>query len=223
MALPWRTGGPARDGGPGDHGVLLLGGNVAGAAAWAQRGVVPVHVGSVEGWTVVLPAGGSAAHPPYDDGLSLLAARPVPGRLRPAIGLYAAGGLAVATVQPAGWRAIQRYAVWRPGAGVTPAGGLKLARPSDLVSAAGVEGPAASAEARAEVRDLLRGRGADPLAVLQALADVLRLPVAGLLDHSTSPAALTDHRVVEPAPAAVKRFDDTVHQDARQRAELEGR
>ncbi|HET7474777.1 MAG TPA: hypothetical protein VFJ97_01985 [Dermatophilaceae bacterium] len=218
MALPWGPGARPRTAGSG-HGVLLLRGSVAAAASWAGRGVVPVHVGRLGDWTVVMPAGGSQAAPPYDDPLRLLAARPVPGRLRAALGLYAVDGKAVVVAVPSGWRAIQRYAVWVPGSGVATSAELRLARPRDLLRCAGVKDRTRAGA----LRDILRDGLSDATTVLQRLAAALDLPAGPLLDHTTSPAALGEHRIVEPSVKSVRRFDDTIAQDARQRAELEGR
>ena len=81
-------------------------GRADAVAAWAGRGLVPVHLVPFDGWTVLQPAGPSRGHPPYDDALQVLAGRPVPGRLRSAIGLFAVGGNAVVTMHPYGWRAV---------------------------------------------------------------------------------------------------------------------
>ena len=80
--------------------MLLLRGEPDAVAAWAQRGLVPVHILPLDGWTAVLPAGPSRATPPYDDTLKALAGRPVASRLRCALGFFAVDGNAVITVQP---------------------------------------------------------------------------------------------------------------------------
>ena len=59
------------------RGMLLLQGEPDPVASWAQRGLMPVHVVPLQGWTAVLPAGPSHALPPYDDTLKTLAGRPV--------------------------------------------------------------------------------------------------------------------------------------------------
>src|SRR5471030_3216660 len=111
--------------------MLLLRGSPDAVETWAERGLVPVHVVPLEGWTSVLPAGPSRAMPPYDDALKALAGRPVTSRLRSAIGLFAVDGNAVVTVQPCGWRAIQRWFVWSPGRGVVRLRQLAPGRPAD--------------------------------------------------------------------------------------------
>jgi len=74
--------------------MLLLQGEPSPVASWAERGLLPVHIVPLSGWTAVLPAGPSHARPPYDDTLKTLAGRPVPSRLRPAIGLFAVDDIA---------------------------------------------------------------------------------------------------------------------------------
>src|SRR5471030_2540070 len=136
--------------------MLLLRGEPDAVATWARRGLVPVHILPLEGWTAVLPAGPSRAMPPYDDSLKALAGRPVDSRLRSAIGLFAVDGNAVVTVQPPGWRAIRRWFVWSPGQGVGRPRRLAAGRPADLTAAAGARGE----RARRGVLDLLvDGRG----------------------------------------------------------------
>ena len=152
--------------------MLLLRGEPDAVATWARRGLVPVHIVPLEGWTAVLPAGPSRAMPPYDDTLKALAGRPVASRLRSAIGLFAVDGNAVVTVQPSGWRAIQRWFVWSPGQGVVRPRRLAAGRPADLTAAAG----AREGAARRGVLDLLvDGRG-DAQGVLRQLLALLSLP-----------------------------------------------
>ena len=130
--MPWR---PARHG----RGVLVTRGRADAVAAWAGRGLVPVYLVPFDGWTVVQPAGPSRGNPPYDDALEVLGARPVPGRLRSAIGLFAVGGNAVVTMHPYGWRAVQRWVVWAPRRGVVPPARLAAGRPGDLARTAGAD------------------------------------------------------------------------------------
>src|SRR5450631_4463659 len=63
------------------QGMLLLQGEPDPVATWAERGLMPVHVVPLEGWTAVLPAGPSRATAPYDDTLKTFAGRLVPSRL----------------------------------------------------------------------------------------------------------------------------------------------
>ena len=78
--MPWHS---ARQG----RGMLILRGRPDAVSTWARRGLAPVHVVPLEGWTAVLPAGPSRALPPYDDTIKTLAGRHVASRLRSAIGL----------------------------------------------------------------------------------------------------------------------------------------
>src|ERR1035437_2961503 len=134
------------------RGMLLLQGDPDPVASWARRGLMPVHVVPLQGWTAVLPAGPSQAIPPYDDTLKTLAGRPVPSRLRSAIGLFAVDGNAVISAHSCGWRATQKWFVWSPGQGVVQPRQLVVGRPADLIRAAGTY----ERGARSLVRDILR-------------------------------------------------------------------
>jgi len=196
--------------------MLLLRGEPDAVATWARRGLVPVHILPLEGWTAVLPAGPSRAMPPYDDSLKALAGRPVASRLRSAIGLFAVAGNAVVTVQPPGWRAIRRWFVWSPGQGVVRPRRLAAGRPADLTAAAGARGGGA----RRGVLDLLvDGRG-DATALLGDLLALLSLPGADLLKGVSDPTAWSGSCLVEPSERSVARFERVIHEQALHRAEL---
>lgn len=197
--------------------MLLLHGGPDPVASWAQRGLVPVHVVPLEGWTAVLPSGPSHAMAPYDDTLKAFAGRPVPSRLRSAIGLFAVDGNAVITAQRPGWRAVQKWFVWVPGEGVVHPRQLASGRPADLVAAAGVRDKAT----RRRVRDELVDGDGDALGVLGNLLAVLLLPGSDLLDGEQDPAAMAGSTVVEPGAQYIARFEKVVSEEARHRAELE--
>ena len=184
---------------------------------WAQRGLVPVHVVPLEGWTAVLPAGPSQATPPYDDTLKMFAGRPVASRLRTAIGLFVVDGNAVITVHPSGWRAVQRWFVWSPGQGVVQPRRLAAGRPADLVIASGTRDDAA----RRGVRNVLVDAGGDAHGVLGDLLALLALPGSDLLDGGRDPAAAQGSTLVEPGEQHVVRFDRIISVEARHRAEME--
>ena len=197
--------------------MLLLRGKPDVVATWAMRGLVPVHVVPLEGWTAVLPAGPSHARPPYDDTLKTFAGRPVASRLRSAIGLFAVDGNAVVTVHPYGWRAVQRWFVWSPGQGVVRPRHLAAGRPADLVAAAGTR----SGAARRGVLDLLVDGGGDAHGVLADLMALLSLPGSDLLDGGQDPAAAQGSSLVEPGEQHVARFERIINDQARHRAEME--
>ena len=199
------------------RGMLLLRGDPEHVASWAQRGLMPVHVVPLAGWTAVLPAGPSQAMAPYDDALSTLAGRPVPSRLRPAIGLFAVDGKAVISAHPAGWRATQRWFVWSPGEGIVQAEQLVAGRPADLVAVAGIR----ERGARRLVRDILVDGGGDAPGLLRDLLDLLSLPGADLLDGGQDPVTVPGCTTVEPDEQYVARFEKIVSDEARHRAELE--
>lgn len=206
--MPWQS---ARHG----RGVLLLRGEPEHVTRWAARGLVASRVVPLPSWTAVLPAEPSSrAQPPYDDALTVLASRPVAHRLRPAVGLFAIDGRAVVMVQGDGWRAVQRWLVWQPGRGATRAPGLHLARPGDLLTAAG----AGSRGVGAELHALLREPRGDALGVLDELMSVLGLPGAALLGDGPG---RDQGELVEPDHRVVARFDALMMEEARHRAELE--
>jgi hypothetical protein len=195
--------------------VLLLRGEPVQVARWAARGLVATRVVPLPSWTAVLPAeAGSRAQSPYDDALTVLASRPVAHRLRAAVGLFAIDGRAVVTVQGHGWRAVQRWLVWQPGRGATRAPGLQVARPGDLLAAAG----AGTRGVGAELAALLRETRGDALEVLTDLMRVLGLPGDGLLADGPR---RDEGELVEPDHRVVARFDALMLEEARHRAEQE--
>lgn len=197
--------------------MLLLQGEPDSVATWARRGLMPVHVVPLDGWTAVLPAGPSHAMPPYDDTLKTLAGRPVASRLRSAIGLFAVDGNAVISTHTAGWRATQKWFVWSPGEGVLSPERLRAGRPADLVGAAGTRDRAA----RRGVRDRLVDGGGDVRGFFSEVLALLALPGFDLLVGEQDPAADPDSTMVEPGEQHVARFEKIINDEARHRAELE--
>jgi hypothetical protein len=197
--------------------MLLLEAGPDPVASWAQRGLLPVHVVPLQGWTAVLPAGPSQARPPYDDTLMTLAGRPVPSRLRSTIGLFTVNGNAVISAHLSGWRATQRWVVWSPQEGVVQPRQLVAGRPGDLVAAAGTRDRAAGHR----VRDMLVLAGGDAMDLLGELLELLDLPGYDLLDGSQDPAAVPGSTLVSPGEQNVARFEQIVGDDVRHRAELE--
>jgi len=204
--LPWQG-----------RGMLLLRGAPDSVVSWAQRGLLPVHVVPFERWTAVLPAGPSQARAPYDDALKTLAGRPVPSRLRPAIGLFAVDGNAVVSAHPSGWRATQRWFVWAPGEGVLQPSELVAGRPADLVVASGTR----DRTARRWVRELLVDGSGDAPHFLAGLLELLALPGSDLLDGRRDPVATRGYTMVEPGEQHVARFEKIISDEARHRSELE--
>lgn len=203
------------------RGILLVHGGVDGATTWAERGVAPVAVVPEDGrWTAVLPvAAATAARRPYDDAVTLLLNRPVPHRLRPAIGVGVVGRRAVLCVTPGGWRAVRRWLVWQPGTGVVHPGGLPVARLADVVAAAGVDDPAAVGA----LADVLHDPAGDAALVVADVLVTLGLPGGSLLEGATDPGEAFGAAVVAPSPGVVRRFDKAVHDDVSWQDEMEGR
>jgi hypothetical protein len=205
-------------GGP-PQGILLVHGGVAAAVSWAETGVSPLAVVPEDGrWTAVLPVEQSTAvRPPYDDAVTMLLNRPVPHRLRPAVGVGVVGRRTVLCVTPGGWRAVRRWLVWQRGQGVVHLGGLPVARLADVVAAAGVEEPGAVGE----LADVLHDPAGDARAVASDLLNVLKLPGGRYLDGSAVAAEAFGASVIAPNPSVVRRYDKAVHDDVRWRDEME--
>lgn len=205
MSAPWQPAQEAR-------GLLLVSGETGPVSTWLRRGLVACQVIPLGPWTAVLPTESSSrAEPPYDDAVTVLAARPVPRRLRGALGFFTIDGRAVVTAQAPGWRSAVRWLVWEPGAGVVRAPGLELATPTDLLAAAGRQGdPRALAE-------VVAGRDGRADTVITELLSVLGLPGADLV----GPGVGLRGQVVAPTAQAVARFDARMAEQARHRSELE--
>lgn len=202
------------DGG-GRAGLLLLRGPVPEVGTWARKGVVPVTVAPLEGWTVVLPNGASRVQPPYDDALTMLAARRVPARLRPSLGFFVLDGRATIVVQSGPrHRRGARWVVWDPEHGVLRPPGLPVAPPTQLVQAAGGGN-------RAEVVEILAERHVQPARLLAAVTVTLGLPGGRLLVDPASVDGLEGAIDREPDPVQVDYFEDAVRDAVLLRRELE--
>jgi hypothetical protein len=200
-------------------GILLVHGGLDAAVSWAESGVAPVAVVPEDGrWTAVLPVGEvTPVRRPYDDAVTMLLNRPVPHRLRPAVGVGIVGRRAVLCVTPAGWRAVRRWLVWQPGHGVVHPGGLPVARLADVVGAAGLDDPGAVGE----LADVLHDPAGDARAVAGDLLEVLRLPGTTFLAGTAVAAEAFGASVIAPRPAVVRRYDKAVHDDVSWRDEME--
>lgn len=205
MSVPWQAAQDAR-------GLLLVRGRPGPVTGWVRRGLVTCRVVPLGEWTALLPAERrSRAEPPYDDAVAVLAARPVPRRMRAALGLFVVGARAVVTVQPAGWRGGLRWLVWEPEGGVLRLPGLDPARPADIAGVAGRRDLASNV-----VRVVAPASGTADRVVGDLVA-VLGLPGAHLL----TPGDHDEGLVVAPTAQAVARFDHRMHEQARHRSEME--
>jgi hypothetical protein len=196
------------------HGLVLVRGGAAASARWVRRGLAAVRVVPLAGWTGVCLAEQRAhSAPPYDIGLEILAARRVPGRHRPAVGLFVIDGCAVVTVQPRGWRLEQRWLVWEPGSGVRRTPDLPALPAGLVVDVAG----ARSRTSPSEVTDHFGDTRGEPVDVLVGLMRLLGLPGEDLLRQGPDES----HERVDPSPRSVAAFDALVAEEDAHRWEME--
>ncbi len=150
------------------------------------------------------PAGARSA-PPYDDAVRALLARPLPARMRPGLFLGEVDGHGVVALQPRGWRALQRYAVWSPQSGRTNPPGLTPLRVVDLV-----DHMSARSEAVSEALEPIgQPRRASVRHWLLGVHSAIGLPAPDALSGRAPASAL----LVEPSARAVRRFDDLVSEE----------
>jgi len=200
---------------------LLVRGTADAVVRWAGSGLTAVGVAPLEdGWTAVVPTtSASAVTGPYADALTLLLNRPLPPRLRPAMGVGVVRGQALVAVTPARWRSVRRWLAWQPGTGLVRPGGLPAARLADLVGVAGLDDPSAVAA----VADVVHDPRGDAHTVLGDLLTALGLPGGALLTGDVTAGALLDGREVEPSLGQVALFERLVHEENTWHDEMEGR
>lgn len=194
-------------------GLLLLRGAPPQVSDWARRGVVPVTVAPLEGWTAVLPNGASRAGAPYDDALTLLAARRVPAKLGPALGFFAIRGRGVITVQSGALRRGVRWVLWDPDRGVLRPPDLACAPPPMLLRVAG-------GGDRRELIEILGERHLAPHRLLAAVTAVLGLPGGRLLIDRAEVDRIDGAIDREPLDREVGYFEDAVRDSVQLRSEL---
>ncbi|KNX37382.1 hypothetical protein [Luteipulveratus halotolerans] len=196
-------------------GLLLLQGDSRKVSSWVSRGTVPAYVVPVGGWTAVVAAGESAAKAPYDDGLTMLANRPVPHGFRAAVGFFALRRRAIVVAHRRGWRTIPRWLVWEPGHGAVKVQDLSALRVRDLIEVVGL-----AHEESSTLRSLLRTREGEPMDLLRDLIDALGLPAGRMLGGSGVPTE-ADAVLVTPTERDVARFERVVGEDRAIREEQE--
>ncbi|MGO0577497.1 hypothetical protein [Ornithinimicrobium panacihumi] len=196
-------------------GLLLVGGPRGEVDSWVRRGVVPAVVAHVPGWTLVVASGDSELGPPYDDPTLLLAGRPVPEKVAPALGFFDIDGRAVITVHGPGRRRATGWVVWEPEVGLLRPPGLPLAGPAEITSVAG-----APPEARDELVDLLHETRARVRPMLQAVMATLHLPAARIITEPRTAIHLPGAVRHDPNPKEIALFDDAVADSVRLRREL---
>ncbi len=201
-------------------GLLLTRGDADHTARWAAGGLTELGVAPLEGgWCALVPVADTAAvSKPYDDAMTLLLNRPVPRRLRPAIGFALVGDQALVVVVPNRLRPVRRWLVWQPGVGLVRPGALPAAGIPDLVRVAGSVDRAAVAA----VTDVVRQPTGRARSVLGDVLSALGLPGRSLLDGTDRAAELPGGCDVEPSPSRVSLFQRMVHEDTSWRDEMEG-
>lgn len=203
------------------RGILLSAGRVDWAVSWAKRGLGPLTVAPLDGWTLIVPAGPPMARPPYDDPVRTLAGRPVGMGMRPAIGLFQVGRQAVVTVQAGRWRPVHRWAIWTRHDALVNTPDLPPARTTDMVAVAASVGGALIAGAEPALRELWHDGSIQPAAVLEGTFRLLGLPGHEVLTGEREAATLPGARTLEPNPRHARAFDKLIEEQARERAEQE--
>lgn len=209
--------------------MLLAAGRPRWVRLWAQRGLAPLTLTSMAGWTLVTPAGPLPARPPYDDVVQVLAARPAGLLMAPVIGLFQVGHQAVLTVQPRRWPVVQRWAVWTPGEGLVFLPGLTPARTVEVVAAAygrtggaaggGLAGEDGDGHAAPDVKALRRalhqrwrdGSGSAE-EVLAATWQLLGLPGHDVFTGRRPADTLPGARTIRPHPRHARAFNTLIRE-----------
>lgn len=187
------------------RGVLCLSATATSAADWVRRGVVPCHVFAHAAWSVVVPAAAtSAAAPPYDDALTMLAARHVGPRLAPAIGLFLIDEVAVVTAHSGG-RGPIRWALRDQDREVLAGPDLPALSPQTLHRVLGSGAPTRQVPVR-EVHDLWDRTDLTHAEWLVEAAAVLGLPGGRVLDGSDTDLGA----VIAPTARSVASFESVV-------------
>ncbi|YAL82071.1 hypothetical protein ACMYYO_08965 [Dermacoccaceae bacterium W4C1] len=193
-------------------GVLLTQAGESAVVSWVRRGTVPGYVLPLGGWTAVVPAGASGAAPPYDDGLTMTAARALPRGLRPGIGMFVMDERAIVVLQirhgdPA-WLA------WTSATGSVVVPEHRAVEVLDLMEVAGLD-PAE----RDNVVAVLGRRSGTAIAMLTELSRVLGLPGADLLSGKGIPLR-PEAVLVTPNAKRAEHFDRDVAEEHELRREL---
>lgn len=213
-----RTGGPASGSG---RGFVLSTARPETVLPWARRGIAPLAVAELDGWSVIAPAGRPMARPPYDDPVRTLAGRPVGLRMRPALGFFRVGRQAVVVVHSRRWRAVPRWAVWTPHDGAVTMSGFPTAHPDDLVTVAGTLPAPARAGAEADLA-LLWGDGSlDAVRVLTSTLSILGLPGAEIIESITEVSDIPGARILRPKERHARAFDKLIEEQSRYAQEAE--
>lgn len=190
--------------------------------SWARRGIAPLAVGVLEGWTIVAPAGPPRARPPYDDPVRTLAGRPVGLRMRPAIGFFHVGRQAVVTIHPPGWRSIQRWAVWTPRDGLVPVADFAPARARDLAAVPGALLAGTRESVEADLAALWADGRLDAVTVLTSTLRLLGLPGEDQFQGPPRAFDVTGARVVVPKDRHARAFEKIVAEMDRETRESRG-
>ncbi|GMA40014.1 hypothetical protein [Mobilicoccus caccae] len=190
------------------EGIVLTRARAEVVAGWARRGLGPLVVVPAQGWTLVSPGGRPKARYPYDDAVRTLAGRPVSYRMRPALGFFRVGKQAVVTLHAKRRLAPTRWMIWTPRDGLVTPKGLPVARPADVVRAAGSDSP----EVLARVEEIVGDVGAGAPEILAALLGVLDLPGLDVLTGRAVAADLPEARLIVPADRYARAFDKIVRE-----------
>ncbi len=188
---------------PLERGLLLVSGPIARVRRWASTGVVAVDVAPLGDWWTAIAPRSTPLAAPYDDPVSLLINRPVPLRLRPAIGWAVGGSMAYAGVQAKALRARIRWLTWRSGEGLVPPEPLLRGSVSALLRAADGADPWTASH----VREVLRDPAGTPAEFLVDLMGALGVPGAQVLAGTATLPSLAGDATVSYAAHAGRVAD----------------
>lgn len=199
-------------------GLLLVSGSLPRVRRWAATGLIRVEVAPLdEWWTALVPVAGAAAADPYDEPWTLLINRPIPWRLRPAIGVLVHEDQTLIVVTPKRPRGSQRWLAWRRGIGAVEVEPLPRAALRTLLVAADRDEP----WTLGRLREVLDDPAGSPLDFACDVLDLLDLPGQDVVRGRARLAELAGAERVEADPARLAEFDQVVADERANRSEVQ--
>lgn len=199
-------------------GLLLVSGSLPRVSRWASSGLVRVEAAPLDEWWTALAPGAGASVPaaPYDDPWTMLLNRPIPWRLRPAIGVLVHQDQALIAVTPKRVRSSQRWLAWRRGIGAVDVDPLPRAALRTLLVAADRDEP----WTLGRLREVLDDDAGSPLEFACDVLELLELPGEDLLRGRARLADLDGAQHLEADPKRQAEFDQVVADEQANRSEV---